>query len=71
MICECICHCQNLANDTREPRLCLACSLMAVLGSAQHGLPYVPTVWPKLEPLEPISDAMKDKAIENALDGVI
>lgn len=71
MTCECICHCQNQANDTAQPRLCMACSLCDALGGSQHGLPYVPTVWPKLDPEVPVSDAMKDQAIENDLDGAI
>jgi hypothetical protein len=67
MTCECICSCQNIANDTAEPRLCMACSLCDALGGSQHGLPYVAPKFVKLEPSVPISDAMKDQAIDAAV----
>ena len=38
---------------------------MAALNSPKHGLPYTPTVWPKLDPEVVITDEQKDKAIQD------
>jgi len=65
--CQCICKCKKEADDDKEPLLCTTCALLDALLARDHGLPDMPTVWPKLEPLEPITDAQKDKAIENVV----
>lgn len=70
MICACICHCDKEADDRWEPKLCIACSLCSVIDQSanpKHGMPDEPSPEVKLEPLEPISDAQKDKAIESAI----
>lgn len=66
MTCQCICKCTGEAEDALT-KLCPSCKLCAALDTSaipKHGLPYVPKVWPKLEPLEPITDAQKDKALQ-------
>ena len=70
MTCQCICHCPNLADDRWEPQLCMACSLCTAIDQSanpKHGLPYTPPAEEKLEPPVHISDAQKDKAIENVV----
>lgn len=68
MTCNCTCGCQNKADgDGPTPTLCTECGLMNSLNSMSHGLPYTPPPEEKLEPLVPISDAKKDKAIENVV----
>ena len=67
MICICICHCSNIADDRWEPKLCIACSLCSVIDQSanpKHGMPDEPAPEVKLVPLEPISDAQKDKALQ-------
>jgi hypothetical protein len=74
MKCACICGCPNEADDRWEPRLCVACSLCESLDQSatpKHGLPYEAPKLEKLEPLEPITDAQKDKAIDTAMEGLI
>lgn len=71
MTCKCICNCKQEADDAD---LCAACGLCAKLDTSaipKHGLPYVPTVWPELEPEVPISKEQKDRAIKNAVDELI
>jgi len=74
MKCGCICNCTKEADDDVEPKLCTVCRLCESLDTSakpKHGLPYVPTVWPKLEPLAPITKEQKDRAIETAMEGLI
>jgi len=74
MKCACICNCTKDADDSIEPELCIGCRLCESISRSakpKHGLPYVPTVWPKLEPLAPITNDQKGKAIEAALEGLI
>lgn len=68
MTCVCICKCANLANPSGDPpAMCAECQLMNSLNSPDHQLPYTEPPEEKLEPLVPISDAQKDKAIENVV----
>jgi hypothetical protein len=72
--CACICNCTKEADDDVEPKLCTVCRLCESLDTSakpKHGLPYVPTVWPKLEPPAPITKEQKDRAIETAMEGLI
>lgn len=67
MTCQCICKCTHEADDRWEPKLCMACSLCEAIDQSanpKHGLPFTPPVEVKLETLEPISDAQKDKALQ-------
>lgn len=72
MTCNCVCQCQRKAEGIgRYPTLCDVCGLSVALNSSKCGLPYEAPKLEKLEPLEPISDAAKDKAIETAMEGLI
>jgi hypothetical protein len=67
--CKCICKCKGEAGALDDyPELCGACGLCAKLDMSaipKHGMPEIPTVWPKLEPLVPVSNEQKDKALQD------
>lgn len=65
MTCNCTCGCDSKADGSGPtPSLCMECGLTNSLNSMKHGLPYRPPPEIKLEPLERISDAQKDKALQ-------
>jgi hypothetical protein len=66
VICNCICGCKSPATETDPlPTLCMICAEMNSLNSPDHGLPYVEPAVEKLEPLEPITNEQKDKALQD------
>lgn len=65
MTCNCECKCQRRAEGIGHyPTLCDVCGLSVALNSTKCGLPYKPEVYAEPDKLEPISDAAKDKAIQ-------
>lgn len=65
MTCNCTHGCKRDAEGSGPyPTLCDVCGLATALNSSKCGLPYTPTVWPKLDPEVPITDAQKDEAIQ-------